>query len=187
MHDASPAVPGGGRLEGMFNRIEQVLVLLSGLAILASGAITFISVFGRWAFGWAIPDGEIIVRDLMIVACVLPLSVVAGRHAHIAVDLVVRHFSERARRWVDLFNGYLGVLILAAITWSGWLNFASAWSSNGYYDGRLELPEWPARLVFFVGYLLFAARSLQRAGEAPSTGQSIPDGQDDRPHGDKRE
>jgi len=180
------ATPAGGRLEGMFNRIEQVLILLSGLAILVSGAITFISVAGRWLLGWAIPDGEIMVSDLMIVACVLPLSVVAGRHAHIAVDLVVRHFSDKARRRVDLFNAYLGVLILAAISWSGWLNFSSAWTSNGYYDGRLELPEWPARLTFFVGYLLFAARSLQRAGDAPGTEKSIPAGQDD-PANDKQE
>ncbi len=173
---ASPLSPG--RLENLFSRIEQVLILVSGLAILASGAITFISVIGRWIFGWAVPDGEIMVRDLMIVACVLPLSVVAGRHAHIAVDLVVRHFSEKARRRVDLFNGYLGALILVAITWSGWLDFASAWTRNNYYDGRLELPEWPARLVFFVGYLLFVARSLHRAGDPPSTEQSIPAGQD---------
>lgn len=174
MHGAAASQPSTGWLEGAFNRIEQVLIAVSGAAILVSGGITFISVFGRWLFGWTVPDGEIIVQDMMIVACVLPLSVVAGRHAHIAVDLIVRKLSPRAQRRIDTFNGYLGVLILIAIAWSGWLNFSGLWKSNGYYDGRLELPEWPARLVFFVGYVLFVARSLQRAGDPPSAEQTVP-------------
>jgi len=111
---------------------------------------------------------------------VLPLSVVAGRRAHIAVDLVVRHFSPRVRRRIDLFNGCIGLLILIAIMWSGWINFGTAWTRNSYYDGRLELPEWPSRLVFVVGYVLFVARSLQRIGDSPSTEQAIPPPQAER-------
>lgn len=175
-HDAFAAPTSA--LERAFTAVERVLIVIAGLAVLASGAITCISVFGRWLFGWTVPDGEIIVGDLMIVACVLPLSVVAGRHAHIAVDLLVRHFPERVRRWVDGFNGVLGVLILLAITWSGWLNFATAWTRHGYYDGRLEWPEWPGRLAFVVGYALFVARSLHLCGESPSTAQEIPPGED---------
>jgi len=174
MRDASAFQPSGGWLEGVFNRVEQVLIGIAGVAILISGAITVTSVFGRWLFGWSVPDGEIIVQDMMIVACVLPLSVVAGRHAHIAVDLIVRHFSPAAQRRIDLFNGYLGVLILVAIAWSGWLNLAGLWKSGGYYDGRLEIPQWPARLVFFVGYVLFVLRSLHRAGEPPSVENAVP-------------
>jgi len=56
------------RLEPVFAAIERVLVALSGIAVLASGAIVCTSIVGRWLFGWAVPDGEIIVRDLMIVA-----------------------------------------------------------------------------------------------------------------------
>ena len=184
MHGAATSAGNPtGWLEGAFTRIERVLIAVAGAAILVSGGITFTSVFGRWLFGWAVPDGEIIVQDMMIVACVLPLAVVAGRHAHIAVDLFVRHLSARAQRRVDLFNGYLGVVILVAIAWSGWLNFTSVWESDGYYDGRLELPEWPARLVFFIGSLLFVARSLHRAGDPPSTEKTVPSAQadDDRP------
>lgn len=167
------ALPPRG-LEAGFAAIEKVLVVIAGTAILASGVITCTSVFGRWLFGWAIPDGEIIVRNLMIVSCVLPLSVVAGRHAHIAVDLVVRHFPPRLRKAVDVFNGVIGVFILVLITWSGWINLETSWVRKSYFDGRLELSEWPVRLVFFVGYVLFVLRSLQRIGDSPSTAPEIP-------------
>lgn len=171
--ETTPAT--GSTLERAFTLIEWVLVGLSGLAVLASGAITFVSVIGRWLFGWSVPDGEIIVADLMIVACVLPLAVVAGRRAHIAVDLVVRRLPTRIRRGIDRFNGVLGTLILIGITWSGWLNLETAWTRNGYYDGRLEWPEWPARLVFVIGYALFVLRSLHRSGDSPSTGPAVPE------------
>jgi len=160
--------------ERFFGALEQVLIVISSIAVLASGLITCLSVFGRWLFGWGVPDGEVIIRNLMIVACVLPLSVVAGRRAHIAVDLIVRHFSPTARRRVDTFNGVIGVLFLVAIAWSGWLNLATVWSRGSYWDGRLEIAEWPARLVFFLGYALFVARSLQRIGDSPSVEQAIP-------------
>ncbi len=180
-HDEAPT----GGLEGAFAVLEKLLVVIAGVAILCSGVITCTSVFGRWLFGWAIPDGEIMVRNLMIVACVLPLSVVAGRRAHIAVDLVVRHFSPGARKAVDVFNGCIGVLILLMIAWSGWINLVTAWTRNSYFDGRLELSEWPVRLVFFVGYVLFVLRSLQRIGDSPTTEPTIPPAQ--TPIGERQE
>ena len=175
---AAPMHAPDSASERFFGAIEQVLIVISAVAVLLAGAITCTSVFGRWLFGWGVPDGETIIRNLMVVACVLPLSVVAGRRAHIAVDLVVRHFSAKARWRVDAFNGVLGVLMLAAIAWSGWLNLSTTWTRGSYYDGRLEIPEWPARLVFFVGYLLFVARSLQRIGDSPSSEPAIPPGQE---------
>ena len=79
MHGAATSAGNPtGWLEGAFTRIERVLIAVAGAAILVSGGITFTSVFGRWLFGWAVPDGEIIVQDMMIVACVLPLAVVIG-------------------------------------------------------------------------------------------------------------
>ena len=51
---------------------------------------------------------------------------------------------------------------LVPIVWSGVQNLQTAWTRDSYYDGALELPEWPGRLVFLVGFLTFFARSLHR-------------------------
>lgn len=159
------ATTRAGIVENSFTILEKGLVAIAGAAILACGLITSVSVVGRWLFGWGVPDGEIIIQNLMILACVLPLSAVVGQRAHIAVDLVFRHFSLRLRKWVGVFTGVIAVLMLVLISWSGWLDLSTVWARQRYYDGRLEIPEWPAHLFFVIGYIIFLARSVQRLGD----------------------
>jgi TRAP-type C4-dicarboxylate transport system permease small subunit len=78
------------------------------------------------------------------------------------VDLVVRRFPPRAARLVDGATAVLSFGFLVPIVWSGVQNLATAWTRDSYYDGALELPEWPGRLAFLIGFGLFFARSLHR-------------------------
>mgnify|MGYP001198096380 CR=1 FL=1 len=149
-------------MEAAFRLIERTAIAIAAVAVLAAGALICINVAGRSTVGWAIPDAEIIIQDLMVLAVLLPLATVAGRRAHIAVDVFVRRLSPRAQRGLNAAMGVLSVLFLIPIVWSGWANFASAWRTGGYYDGGLEIAEWPGRLAFLVGMLMFVARSIHR-------------------------
>ena len=149
-------------MEAAFRLIERVAIVIAAVAVLAAGAIICINIAGRSTIGFSIPDGEIIIQDLMVLAVLLPLATVAGRRAHISVDLFVRTLGPRTRRWLNAAMGVLSVLFLIPIVWSGWANFTAAWRSGGYYDGGLEIAEWPGRLAFLVGMLIFVARSIHR-------------------------
>jgi TRAP-type C4-dicarboxylate transport system permease small subunit len=149
-------------MEAAFRLVERLAIVIAAVAVLAAGAIICINIAGRTTLGFGIPDAEIIIQDLMVLAVLLPLATVAGRRAHITVDLFVRTLSPRAQRSINIAMGVLSVLFLIPIVWSGWANFASAWRTDGYYDGSLEIAEWPGRLAFLVGMLIFAARSIQR-------------------------
>ena len=150
-------------VEAGFAAVEWVAIWLAAIATLASGAIICTSIVGRTFFGWSIPDGELIIRDLMVVAVVLPLAVVAGRRAHIAIDMLVSRFPKAVQRQIDAMNAVLGMVLLLPILWSAWANLSLSWRRNTYYDGYLELAEWPGRLVFLVGYTVFVSRSVHRA------------------------
>ena len=149
-------------MEAAFRLIERIAIVVAAAAVLAAGAIICINIAGRSTLGFGIPDAEIIIQDLMVLAVVLPLATVAGRRAHIAVDLVVRKLAPSAQRRLNAAMGVLSVLFLIPIAWSGWANFFAAWRGGGYYDGGLEIAEWPGRLAFLVGLLLFVARSVHR-------------------------
>jgi len=159
-------------MEAAFRLIERAAIVVAAVAVLAAGAIICINIVGRSTIGFGIPDAEIIIQDLMVLAVLLPLATVAGRRAHITVDLFVRTLSPRTQRWLNAAMGVLSVLFLIPIVWSGWANFASAWRGGGYYDGNLEIAEWPGRLAFLVGMLIFVARSIHRifTDYAPETG-----------------
>jgi TRAP-type C4-dicarboxylate transport system permease small subunit len=149
-------------MEAAFRLIERITIAIAAVAVLAAGTIICINVVGRATIGFNIPDAEIIIQDLMVVAVLLPLATVAGRRAHISVDLFVRKLGPRIRRRLYAAMGTLSVLFLIPIVWSGWHNFANAWRGGGYYDGSLEIAEWPGRLAFLVGMLVFTARSVHR-------------------------
>ncbi len=149
-------------MDAGFRLIERIAIAIAAVAVLVAGAIICINIAGRTVFRFGIPDAEIIIQDLMVLAVMLPLATVAGRRAHIAVDVLVRRFSPRTQRRLNATMGMLSVLFLIPIVWSGWANFASAWRTGGYYDGGLEIAEWPGRLAFLVGMLIFVARSIHR-------------------------
>lgn len=142
----------------VLHRLEALALLLSILCILSICALVLAGVITRAAFNWSLPDMEIIVRDLMIGAVILPLAYVSAGRTHIAVDVFV---SMMPRRWlpaVDLLGAVVGLLVLLPIAYGGWLAFRAAWVSGAYAYGEFEIPEWPVRLTFWLGYLIFTLR-----------------------------
>lgn len=166
-------------MEAGFRFIERAAIAIAAVAVLVAGAIICINIAGRTVFRFGIPDAEIIIQDLMVLAVMLPLATVAGRRAHIAVDVLVRRLAPQTQRTLNAVMGVLSMLFLIPIVWSGWANFSSAWRTGGYYDGGLEIAEWPGRLAFLIGMLIFVARSIHRVftDNAPAgAGASASDG-----------
>lgn len=148
--------------ERAFTAYERLAIAIASVAILAAGALIVGGIVLRAAGRSGIPDAELFVRDLMVIAVIVPLSAVAGRRGHIVVDLLVRRLPARLARAIDVATAALSFVFLVPIVWSGVQNLQTAWTRDSYYDGALELAEWPGRLVFLVGFLAFFARSLHR-------------------------
>ncbi len=140
--------------------LEKVLLVLAAVSILAICAIIFSGVVTRAVFNWSMPDAEILVRDLMITSIILPLAYVAAERAHIAVDVFVNMMPKAVRPWSDLLGSTIGLLVLLPIAYGGWKGFLTAWSDGNYYYGEFDLPEWPGKLAFALGYAVFLLRLL---------------------------
>lgn len=139
---------------------ETSLLWVAILSILLICALIFTGVVTRGLFSWSLPDAEIIVRDLMIAVVFLPLAFVAAERAHIAVEVFVNFMPANWRPSLNLLASVIGLLVLLPITWGGYTSFISVWQADSYFYGEFELPEWPGKLAFFLGYLTFALRML---------------------------
>ena len=148
------AVPGPRVLRAL----EKALLAMAVVSILSICAIIFIGVVTRALFNWSLPDAEIFVRDLMIASIILPLAYVTAERAHIAVDVFVSLMPIKAKRWIDLLGSAIGFLVLLPVAYGGWQGFSTAWSDGNYYYGEFDLPEWPGKFAFFVGYTVFVLR-----------------------------
>jgi len=135
----------------MLKAFEKLLLNLGVLAILALGLMITASVIARSVFNAALPDTIIIVRELMVAAIVLPLASATLARSHVAVEFVSNALPARARAWLVVFGSLVGILALMPLIYAGFRELTHALSSGAFYYGDLNLPKWPARLVFLVG------------------------------------
>jgi TRAP-type C4-dicarboxylate transport system permease small subunit len=68
------------------------------------------------------------------------------------------HMSVRAKAIMETFGIVLGFVIFGIVAAAGYTHFAEGWEVGSYNDGVLDLPEWPARFVVFLGIAVFAVR-----------------------------
>lgn len=146
---------GSGCLEAaMLKRIEKVCVDIATLAIMLLAILIFTDVVALNIFNRSVPDVIIIIRELMVLAIVMPLAAATANRAHISVEIFANAIPERIASWFVLFGSILGLLALTPILYSGGREFLHQWSNDSVFYGDLNLPRWPGRLAFLLGIAL---------------------------------
>ncbi len=138
--------------------VEQWCLYLSMAAVLVMGALIVAAICGRWLFSLQIPDDVLLVRDLMIVAIAMPQAAVATARQNIVVEVFTDRASERTKARLDTIGNLVGLVLFAFLTWGAGTEFWHAWQSGAYYDGDLDLPQWPGRFACFFGFGMLTLR-----------------------------
>jgi len=116
-------------------------------------------VISRYAFSkptiWAYEAAYMQMGALFI----LGIAYVSQVDAHVRVDLLYRNFSERQQALVNL----IGLLLIAPLAvwlcFGLWWYFERAYQSGEGSGASIWNPVvWPARLIFWLGFVLFAAQ-----------------------------
>ncbi|KQI68831.1 C4-dicarboxylate ABC transporter permease [Loktanella sp. 3ANDIMAR09] len=135
----------------MLYRIERLLLDLACCAVVALGALITISVALRVTVNGGIPDTIVMVRELMVMAIVLPLAAATTARAHIVVEFLSNRMPLRTQGWLVVVGGVMGLLALSPLLYAGWNEAAHAITGGSYYFGQLNLPKWPGRVLFLIG------------------------------------
>lgn len=138
--------------------IDRALVVVACIALSAIMILTTISVFGRYFFAAPIPDDLVMSEILMVFVAFLPLSYVQARREHVFVTIFTDWMSTGWKVFLETVGTLIGTFIFTIVAWAVFTNFLDAWETGSYFDGPLQLPEWPGRLVVACGLALFALR-----------------------------
>lgn len=138
----------------MLKRIEKVCVDTATVAIMLLAILIFADVVALNVFNRSVPDTIVIVRELMVLAIVMPLAAATANRAHISVEVFANALPERVTSWFVLFGSVFGLLALTPILYSGGKEFLHQWSNASVFYGDLNLPRWPGRLAFLLGIAL---------------------------------
>ncbi|KUP91979.1 TRAP transporter small permease [Tritonibacter horizontis] len=144
----------------MLNRIERIFVDVAAMAIILLGLLIFVDVVALNVFAAPVPDTIIIVRELMVIAIVLPLAAATLKRAHIAVEFVTNFLPARVVNWFVVFGSLFALLALSPLVYAGTKDLIHQWTTGSVFYGDLGLPQWPGRLAFVMGVGLTWLRLL---------------------------
>lgn len=135
----------------MLRRVENLLLDLAVVAIVGLGVLITASVLLRAVFNSNIPDTIVIVRELMVVAIVLPLAVATQDRAHIVVEFLSNMMPSRVQDWLIVGGSIFGLFALSPLIFAGWRETVHTIESGAFFFGQLNLPKWPGRVIFLIG------------------------------------
>src|ERR1700738_4302812 len=102
------------KLLRLVRALVAVIGVLSGVLLVASVALNFANVIGRYFFSVSIPWAEEAMLFLMVGCVFLGNGVVAWSGREIRMDIIVRRMPPKVQEALDLFSEL--VLIATAIT-----------------------------------------------------------------------
>lgn len=138
--------PAGARLDRVVDAIE----VTAACFLAAVAALTFVSVFLRYLFTWAIPDTYDISRLLLAILIFWGMAGAGYRGEHITVDLLWGAFGPRMRRVLDVFSNLVTLFAMAAFTWMMWHKVIDT-RADHVLTFDLRQPVWIYYLVAWLG------------------------------------
>ena len=144
----------------LVTRLESLVTYFGAAVILIMGAMITGSVLGRAFFNTGVPDMIIIAGIMMIPIIALPLAWVQSQDGHIAVTVTTDWMPARVISALKILGNVLGFVFFGAIAWFLVQKVPRDIATSAYYDGELDIPVWPMKIVFTVGVGLFLVRLI---------------------------
>jgi len=147
--------------------IEDALLLVACLAILAIVVITAADVIARTAlntpFAWS---HDLITQYLLVAAFFLSLPYVTRIGGHMSLDFLARRVRRPAlRALLGLAGDALALLFVLGFTVGAWNTTVAAYQGGDVLPGDLGLPTWPSHLLGPIGAVVLSLRLVMRIVE----------------------
>ena len=171
----APLAEAAGPLERMLARVNQVIVIVSSMALVAAACVLTYSVASRYFLHFSTDWQDELSVFLIVGAVFMSAASIQARRGHVAIEAIVGLLPPRVnavRQWlVDLaslaFCGYFA--------WKSWTLLDEAWVENYHSGSTWGPPLWIPYSLMAVGMtllglqlLLQVAKPLRRKRRAAS-------------------
>lgn len=138
--------------------LENLAMILAGIVLLTMGLIIVFSILGKVLFLRPIPDDLLMVGLLNVAVIVLPLAYVERMRGHITVTVTTDWLGTRALGALRVLGALAMGVFFGGIGFMVARRMPDEIAKGAYYDGVLQIPTWPMKIVFGAAILLFVAR-----------------------------
>ena len=159
-------------MDGLVKGVRWLLMVtrtLSGICLLASVAINFVNIIGRYFFSVSIPWAEEIMLFLMVGCVFTGCCAVAWEGRQIRMDVVVTMLPDKVRDFLALLSELVMIATAVAVTVFAW----PVITQLAAFDERSQAANFPLvipQAMIPIGYslmaILVAVRLLHRPSRA---------------------
>ncbi len=112
------------------------------------------------AIGLTIPSYADFTGFFLAAASFLALAYTLRQGEHIRVTLFLSHFSDRVRRWFEVWCLAVSSALTLYFTWYTLLLVRESYSYHDLSSGMIAVPIWIPQLAMFLGLLVLAIALL---------------------------
>ena len=127
--------------------------IMGAVFMMGMVALTCVDVVGRF-FGHPIFGSIELVIFMATLSVATALPYTHQVKAHIGVEILVRLFSKRVQTIMDLFTGFLSLVLFALVTWRMAV-YAHTIQKSGEVSMSLEFPEYVLIYTVSFCFLIF--------------------------------
>src|SRR6202161_789624 len=157
-------------MDGLVKGVRWLLMVtrtVSGICLLASVAINFVNIVGRYFFSVSIPSAKEIMLFLMVGCVFTGCCAVAWEGRQIRMDVVVTMLPAKVRDFLALLAELVMIATAAAVTVFAW----PVISQLAAFDERSQAANFPLvipQAMIPIGYSLMARLVAVRLMRRPS-------------------
>ena len=157
---AAPPADAAGPLERILDRINQVIVIVSSVALVAAACVLTYSVASRYFLHFSTDWQDELSVFLIVGSVFMSAAAIQARRGHVAIEAIVGLLPPRAnavRQWlVDVAS----LVFCWYFAWKSWTLLDEAWVENFHSGSTWGPPLWIPYSLMAVGMTLLGLQLL---------------------------
>src|ERR1700675_2129938 len=161
----APLADAAGPVERILDRINQIIVVCSSVALVAAACVLTYSVASRYFLHFSTDWQDELSVFLIVGSVFMSAAAVQARRGHVAIEAIVGLLPPRVnavRQWlVDVAS----MVFCGYFAWKSWTLLDEAWGENYHSGSTWGPPLWIPYSLMAVGMTLLALQLLLQVAE----------------------
>src|ERR1700675_38835 len=124
----APLADAAGPVERILDRINQIIVVCSSVALVAAACVLAYSVASRYFFHFSTDWQDELSVFLIVGAVFMSSSAIQAQRGHVAIEAIVALLPPAANRVCQVLVDIASLVFCAYFSWKSWTLLEEAWT-----------------------------------------------------------
>lgn len=153
-------VGAAGLADVILGRVNNLIVILSSVALVMAAFVLTYSVASRYFFHFSTDWQDELSVFLIVGSVFMSAAAIQARRGHVAIEAIVAVLPPRINRTRQILVDIAGLLFCAYFAWKSWTLLAEAWVENYHSGSTWGPPLWIPYSLMTVGMMLLSIQLL---------------------------